>query len=181
MTLTTRHTRTRAALTALVAGPASLLALTAGAAPAGAATTSIEDREGDAGADITKVRVGHAARLTVRVAHARPLSFDDRYTFWIHTGRSRETPTFRVSVVPNSGVIRLDRVSGYGGRGAQVACARLSAEADVYDDGDVVVRVPRACIGEPRRVAVVVRFLREGKGADWAPGWRIPSPWVRQG
>lgn len=178
MSLISRRTRLAAALGAV---PAVLLALTTGAPAASAATTAFADREGDAGADITAVRIGYAARLTVRVAHARPLALDDRYTFWIHTRRGLDTPTHRVTVVPNSGGIRLDRVEGYGGRGTQVACPRLSARADVYEDADVAIRVPRACLGEPGRVAVTVRFSRAGEGSDWAPGRRARSAWVRQG
>lgn len=176
-----RRTRVRAAVTALATVPATLLALTAGAPAAGAATATFTDPAGDRGADITRVRVNHAARLNVTVAHARRLSLDDRYTFWIHTTRGADAPSYRVTVIPNSGGIRLDRVQTYGGRGRQVTCPRLSAQADVYADSDVAIRVPRVCIGKPRGVAVTVRMNRAGAGQDWAPATRTPSPWVRHG
>jgi hypothetical protein len=55
----------------------------------------------------------------------------------------------------------------------------MRARADIFEDAPVSLRIPRRCLGDPRRVRVAVRFEDETAGSiDWAPERRTFTPWV---
>lgn len=170
----------RAGARALVAG-AVVAALLPGAARAD--TGSIDDPVGDAtSVDITHVRVAHRNAVKVSVRSAVPLAAGQVYGFWIDTGRGPR-PTYAVKFRANSDFSgRLAIVESFGQRPARfVSCPGMRAHADMFDGRPVSLRVPRACLGEPTRVRVAVRFADEiGGSVDWAPERRTFGPWVSQ-
>jgi len=167
------------------------------AAPATAGTASVPDAAGDSkqAVDLLRLDVRHAAptsprRLVLRARHDGLPPFSSgtftTVTFWIDVNRANPGPEFVSDVSPNTGGISLSRVGGWGRRGERVEpCPGLRATADVFSDGPVVLRVPRVCIGEPRRVRAAVVAVGETVGGDvvgrdWVGGRRHWSPWVRR-
>jgi hypothetical protein len=168
----------RAGARALVAGTV-VAALLPGAARAD--TASFDDPAGDAtSVDITRVRVVHRDAVKVTVRSDVPLAVSQVYSFWIDTGRGPR-PTFRVSFVANAGFDdSLGVVDYFGQRPSRfVRCPGMRARADIFEDAPVSLRVPRRCLGDPKRVRVAVKFLDETTGSvDWAPERRTFGPWV---
>lgn len=150
-------------------------------APAAADTTAYDDPVGDStSVDISRVRVAHRDAVTVKVRSAVPLAAGQLYTFWVDTGRG---PNYHVSFRANSDFEdRLGLVRAFGRHPSRfVECPGLRAQADIFSDAPVAIRVPRSCVGDPRRVRVAVRFADEITGAvDWAPERRTFGPWVRR-
>ncbi|MBD3926202.1 hypothetical protein IEZ26_16375 [Nocardioides cavernae] len=142
---------------------------------------SFDDPVGDSTAvDITRVRVVHANAVKVRVRSAVPLDAGQVYSFWIDTGRGPR-PTFHVSFRANSDFgSGIAVVESFGQRPIRtVQCPGMRAHADMFDDQPVSVRIPRTCLGDPKRVRVAVKFEDEITGsADWAPERRTFGPWV---
>jgi hypothetical protein len=167
------------ALTALTV--AATLAVSTG--PATADATSYDDPVGDStSVDISRVRVVHRHAVAVRVHSAVPLAAGQVYTFWIGTGRGTR-PTYAVTFRANSDFGgQLAIVESFGRRPSRfVDCPGMRAHADMFDDRPVSVRIPRTCLGDPRRVRVAVRFADEQTGdVDWAPERRTFGPWVRR-
>ena len=146
-------------------------------------TGSFDDPVGDGtSVDITRVRVAHENAVKVSVRSAVPLAAGQVYGFWIDTGRGPR-PTYAVKFRANSDFGgQLGVVESFGERPSRfVRCPGLRAHADMFDDRPVWVRVPRACLGDPRRVRVAVKFVDEIAGSvDWAPERRTFGPWVSQ-
>ncbi|MGF9759114.1 hypothetical protein AAII07_28335 [Microvirga sp. 0TCS3.31] len=165
------------ALSACAVGAA--LAMATGTAHAG--TGAFDDPVGDStSVDITQVRVVHRNAVKVSVRSSVPLAAGQVYAFWIDTGRGPR-PTFHVSFRANSDFDdSLAVVRSFGTRPMrEVDCPGMRAHADMFDDEPVSLRVPRRCIGDPRRVRVAVKFADETTGSvDWAPGRRTFTPWV---
>jgi hypothetical protein len=168
------------ALSACAVGVA-LAVGTAHAGTAHAGTGAFDDPVGDStSVDISQVRVVHRNAVKVSVRCALPLAAGQVYAFWIDTGRGPR-PTFHVSFRANSDFDdSLAVVRSFGTRPARVVdCPGMRAHADMFDDEPVSLRVPRRCIGDPRRVRVAVKFDDETSGSvDWAPGRRTFTPWV---
>lgn len=147
--------------------------------PAAADATAYDDPVGDStSVDISRVRVMHHELVGVRVRSAIPLAAGQLYTFWIDTGRG---PDYHVAFRPNSDFeSRLGLVRSFGRQPSRfVECPGMQARADIFSDAVVVVRMPRGCLGDPRRVRVAVRFADEATNAvDWAPERRTFGPWV---
>lgn len=169
----------RAGARALVAG--AVVAALAVPGTAHADTGSIDDPAGDAtSVDLTRVRVVHRDAVKVTVRSDVPLAVSQVYSFWIDTGRGPR-PTFRVSFVANAGFDdSLGVVESFGQRPSRfVRCPGMRARADIFEDAPVSLRVPRRCLGDPKRVRVAVKFLDEATGSvDWAPERRTFGPWV---
>ncbi len=167
---------TARALSACVVG--AMLALP-GAAHAG--TGVFDDPVGDStGVDVSRVRVAHRNAVKVSVRSAVPLAVAQVYSFWIDTGRGAR-PTYRVSFRANAGFDdALGLVGSFGQRPSRfVRCPGMRARADIFTDAPVSLRIPRRCLGDPRRVRVAVRFEDETTGStDWAPERRTFTPWV---
>ena len=172
---------TRWAARAVAACAIGMLAVPQGAASAD--TTAYDDPVGDStSVDISRVRVVHRDAVTVRVHSAVPLAAGQVYTFWIDTGRGPR-PTYAVTFRANSDFGgQLAIVESFGRRASRfVDCPGLRGHADMFDDRPVSVRLPRTCLGDPRRVRVAVRFGDEQTGdVDWAPARRTFGPWVRR-
>lgn len=167
---------TARALSAWVVG--AVLAVP-GAAHAG--TGGYDDPVGDStGVDVSRVRVVHRNAVKVSVRSAVPLAVAQVYSFWIDTGRGAR-PTYRVSFRANAGFDdALGVVRSFGQRPSRfVRCPGMRARADIFEDAPVSLRIPRRCLGDPRRVRVAVRFEDETTGStDWAPERRTFTPWV---
>jgi hypothetical protein len=158
------------------------IALVVPAGSAHADITAYDDPVGDStGVDISRVRIVHRNAVTVRVTSAVPLDVDQTYTFWVDTGRGPGRPTYRVSFVANAGFDdALGVVGSFGERPSRfVRCRGMRARADMFADDPVSLRIPRRCLGDPKRVRVAVRFA-DGTtgGVDWAPARRTFGPWV---
>ncbi len=158
------------------------LMLAVAPAPAMADTKVFEDPVGDStSVDITKVRVIHRHSVVVRVRSGVPLATGQRYAFWIDAGRGPR-PDYYVAFSANTDfdeVLRL--VRSFRDRRSTVPCRGLRLRADIFTDKPVSVRVPRRCLGNPRRVRVAVQFKDENTGAvDWAADRRTFGPWVRR-
>lgn len=169
----------RAAGRALVVGALGAVLTVPGAARAG--TGSFDDPVGDAtSVDISRVRVVHRNAVKVSVRSAVPLAAGQLYAFWIDTGRGPR-PTYAVRFRPNSDFLTdLGVVESFGQRPSRfVRCPGLRARGDIFAGDPVWVRVPRACLGDPRTVRVAVKFVDEITGSvDWAPARRAFGPWV---
>ena len=150
---------------------------------ANADTTAYDDPVGDAtSVDISRVRVAHVNAVKVSVRSAVPLDAGQVYSFWVDTGRGPR-PTFYVSFRANSDSgSGLTVVQYFGQRPTRtVECPGMRGHADMFDGKPVSVRIPRACLGDPKRVRVAVKFLDETTGdVDWAPERRTFGPWVAQ-
>jgi hypothetical protein len=150
-----------------------------GAAHAG--TGAFDDPVGDStGVDVLRVRVAHENAVKVNVRSAVPLAVAQVYSFWIDTGRGVRS-TYRVSFRANAGFDdALGVVRFFGQRPSRfVRCPGMRARADIFEDAPVSLRIPRQCLGDPRRVRVAVRFEDETTGStDWAPERRTFTPWV---
>ena len=170
---------TRWGARALAACAVGATLVVAGSAHAG--TGTFEDPVGDStSVDISQVRVVHENAVKVSVRSAVPLAAGQVYAFWVDTGRGAR-PTFQVSFRANSDFIEsLGVVRSFGRRPTRVVrCPGMRAHADMFDEAPVSLRIPRRCIGDPRRVRVAVRFLDETTGSvDWAPERRTFTPWV---
>lgn len=169
----------RAVVAGLVAGlVATMLAMPG---PANAGSGSFDDPVGDStSVDITRVRLVHRNAVKVTVRSAVPLGVGQTHAFWIDTGRGPR-PTYAVKFRPNSDFgSQLGVVESFGQRPSRfVRCPGLRAGADIFEDAPVTVRIPRSCLGDPRRVRVAVRFADETTGSvDWAPERRAFGPWV---
>jgi hypothetical protein len=107
-------------------------------------------------------------------------------TYWVDVDRSDHGPEFVVDVSPNTGGFALQRVRGWKRGGErEEPCPRLRASADVFSDGPAVLKVPRTCLGNPRRArAAVVATGENSRGKvidrDWMGSRRQWSPWVRR-
>jgi hypothetical protein len=149
--------------------------------PAHADSASFDDPVGDStSVDITRVRVVHENAVKVSVRSAVPLAAGQVYAFWIDTGRGPR-PTYAVRFRANSDFgDRLAVVGSFGERPARfVACPGMRAHADMFDGKPVSLRIPRRCVGDPRRMRVAVKFTDETTGSvDWAPERRTFGPWV---
>jgi hypothetical protein len=169
----------REAVRAVVAGLVGAVLAVPGTAHAGSG--SFDDPVGDSTAvDIARVRVVHANAVKVSVRSAMPLDAGQVYAFWVDTGRGPR-PTFHVSFRANSDFgSGLAVVESFGQRPVRtVRCPGMRAHADMFDDEPVSVRIPKACLGDPERVRVAVKFLDETTGSvDWAPERRTFGPWV---
>ena len=158
---------------------AVLVATGTGTAYAG--TGTFEDPIGDStSVDISQVRVVHRNAVKVSVRSAVPLAAGQVYSFWIDTGRGPR-PTFHVSFRANSDFSdSLAVVRSFGQRPRRVVrCPGMRAHADMFDEAPVSLRIPRRCIGDPKRVRVAVRFEDETTASvDWAPERRTFTPWV---
>lgn len=167
---------TARALSACVVGAALALP-----GPAHAGTGVFDDPVGDStGVDVSRVRVVHRNAVKVSVRSAVPLAVAQVYSFWIDTGRGGR-PTYRVSFRANAGFDdALGVVRSFGQRPSRfVRCPGMRARADIFTDAPVSLRIPRRCLGDPRRVRVAVRFEDETTGStDWAPERRTFTPWV---
>ena len=156
-----------------------LVLVVAGAAHAD--TAAFEDPVGDStSVDISQVRVAHENAVKVNVRSAVPLAAGQVYSFWIDTGRGPR-PTFHVSFRANSDFSdSLGVVRSFGRRTTRVVrCPGMRAHADMFDEAPVSLRIPRRCIGDPKRVRVAVQFEDETTGSvDWAPERRTFTPWV---
>jgi hypothetical protein len=145
-----------------------------------AETGVFDDPVGDStSVDISRVRVVHRTAVKVSVRSAVPLAVGQVYTFWVRTGGPRST--YRVSFVANAGFDdSLGVVRSFGQRPSRfVQCRGMRARADIFEDAPVSLRIPRRCLGDPRRVRVAVRFEDETTGSiDWAPERRTFTPWV---
>ncbi|WP_457206787.1 hypothetical protein [Nocardioides sp. P5_C9_2] len=155
-----------------------------GAVPLGSAaadTTAYDDPVGDStSVDISRVRVVHRDAVAVRVRSTVPLAAGQLYMFWIDTGRGPRS-TYHVAFSPNSGFEdRLGLVRPFGRHPSRfVQCPGMRAHADIFSGAPVALRVPRPCLGDPRRIRVAVRFEDEAtSAADWAPQRRTFGPWV---
>jgi hypothetical protein len=152
-----------------------------GAGTAHADTAAFEGPVGDStSVDISQVRVVHRNAVKVSVRSAVPLAAGQVYAFWIDTGRGPR-PTFHVSFRANSDFSdSLAVVRSFGRRPTRlVRCPGMRAHADMFDEAPVSLRIPRRCIGDPKRVRVAVRFEDETTGSvDWAPERRTFTPWV---
>jgi hypothetical protein len=170
---------TRWSARALIAGAVGVTLVVAGTAHAG--TGVFEDPVGDStSVDISQVRVVHRNAVKVSVRSAVPLAAGQVYSFWIDTGRGPR-PTFHVSFRANSDFSdSLAVVRSFGQRPTRVVrCPGRRAHADMFDEAPVSLRIPRRCIGDPKRVRVAVKFEDETTGsADWAPERRMFTPWV---
>ncbi|HSF36188.1 MAG TPA: hypothetical protein VLA70_08740 [Nocardioides sp.] len=148
--------------------------------PAHAETGVFDDPVGDStSVDISRVRVVHRNAVKVSVRSAVPLATAQVYTFWVRTGGPRST--YRVSFRANAGFDdSLGVVRSFGQRPSRfVECRGMRARADIFEDAPVSLRIPRRCLGDPRRVRVAVRFEDETTGSiDWAPERRTFTPWV---
>jgi hypothetical protein len=160
-----------------------VVALSLAPAPARADTTVFDDPVGDStSVDISRVRVVHRDALTVRVRSAVPLAVGQVYAFWIDVGRGPR-PNYHLSFEPNTEFDdTLGLVRSFGDRPSRfVPCPRLRARADFLSGRPVSIRVPRRCLGDPRRVRVAVRFEDDGTdGVDSAPARRTFGPWVER-
>lgn len=167
---------------ALVAGAVVAALGVPGAAHADSG--SFDDPVGDStSVDVTRVRVVHEDAVTVRVRSAVPLAAGQVYAFWIDTGRGPR-PTYAVRFRANSDFGgQLAVVGSFGQRPSRrVSCPGLRAHADMFDEKPVSVRVPRRCLGDPKRVRVAVKYSDETTGSvDWAPRRRTFTPWVLGG
>jgi hypothetical protein len=148
---------------------------------AAADSTAYDDPVGDStSVDISRVRVVHRDAVTVRVRSAVKLAAGQLYTFWIDAGRGPRS-TFHVSFSPNtdSGQ-RLGLVRAFGQKPSRfVECPGLAGRGDIFSDAPVSLRIPRRCLGDPKRVRVAVRFDDKAKSAtDWAVEARTFGPWV---
>lgn len=170
---------TRWSARALIACAVGATLVVAGTAHAG--TGAFEDPVGDStSVDISQVRVVHRNAVKVSVRSAVPLAAGQVYSFWIDTGRGPR-PTFHVSFRANSDFSdSLAVVRSFGQRPTRlVRCPAMRAHADMFDEAPVSLRIPRQCIGDPKRVRVVVKFEDETTGSvDWAPERRTFTPWV---
>ena len=164
---------------ALIACAVGATLVVAGTAHAG--TGTFEDPVGDStSVDISQVRVVHRNAVKVSVSSAVPLAAGQVYSFWIDTGRGPR-PTFHVSFRANSDFSdSLAVVRSFGQRPTRlVRCPGMRAHADMFDEAPVSLRIPRRCIGDPKRVRVAVKFEDETTGSvDWAPERRTFTPWV---
>lgn len=167
------------------------------AVPASAGTATVRDRAGDSGKalDLLRLDVRHAAptgprRLVLKVRHGGFPSFESgtftTVTYWIDVDRSDHGPEFVVDVSPNTGGFVLQRVRGWRRGGErEEPCPRLRASADVFSDGPALLKVPRTCLGNPRRARAAVVAIGESSsgttvGRDWMGSRRQWSPWVRR-
>ncbi len=170
---------TRWSARALIACAVGATLVVAGTAHAG--TAAFEDPVGDStSVDISQVRVIHRNAVKVSVRSAVPLAAGQVYSFWIDTGRGPR-PTFHVSFRANSDFSdSLAVVRSFGQRPTRVVrCPGMRAHADMFDEAPVSLRIPRRCIGDPKRVRVAVKFEDETTGSvDWAPERRTFTPWV---
>lgn len=159
------------------------LLLAVAPAPAMADTEVFADPVGDStSVDISQVRVAHRDAVIVRVRSAVPLAAGQVYAFWIDVGRDPE-PDYHVAFRANSDFDdALDLVRSFGvRRHGTVRCPGLRARADIFADEPVSIRIPRRCLGKPRRVRVAVKFRDEITGAaDWAADRRTFGPWVKR-
>ncbi|WP_374455424.1 hypothetical protein [Nocardioides sp.] len=172
----------RGAARAVVACAVGAVLVVPGTAHAG--TGVFDDPVGDStGVDISRVRVVHANAVKVSVRSVVPLAAGQVYTFWVDTGRGPR-PTYAVKFRANSDFGgQLAVVESFGQRPSRfVKCPGMRAHADMFDDEPVSVRIPRACLGNPKRVRVAVKFTDETTGStDWAPERRTFGPWVLGG
>ena len=170
---------TRWSARALAACATGATLVVAGTAYAG--TGTFEDPVGDStSVDVSQVRVVHRNAVKVSVRSTVPLAAGQVYAFWIDTGRGPR-PTFHVSFRANSDFSdSLAVVRSFGQRPTRVVrCPGMRAHADMFDEAPVSLRIPRRCIGDPKRVRVAVRFEDETSGSvDWAPARRTFTPWV---
>lgn len=158
------------------------LVLAVALAPAVADTVVFEDPVGDStSVDISRVRVVHRDAVVVRVRSEVPLAAGQLYAFWIDAGDGPQ-PDYYVDFRANSGydeVLRL--VRSFADRRSNVECRGLRLRADIFSNKPVSVRIPRRCLGDPRRVRVAVQFQDESTGAvDWAADRRTFGPWVNR-
>lgn len=178
-------------------GSVLALVLLLPAVPAVAGAATVRDRAGDSGRalDLLRLDVRHAEptgprRLVLKVRHGGLPSFDSGIVttvrFWIDIDGSDHGPEFVVDITPNTGGFALHRVLGWNRGGEQEQpCPRLRARADVFSDGPVLLKVPRVCLGDPRRARAAVIALGETTRGrvvdrDWMGSRRHWSPWVRR-
>lgn len=151
--------------------------------PAMADTKVFDDPVGDStSVDISRVRVAHRdTAVVVRVRSAVALDAGQVYAFWIDAGDGPQ-PDYYVDLRANSGyddVVRV--VRSFTDRRSYVDCRGLRLRADFFSDQPVSVRIPRRCLGDPRRVRVAVQFKDETSGTvDWAADRRTFLPWVKR-
>lgn len=154
--------------------------------PAAAETRVFFDATGETGgrfADITRVSVDNATvgdRVIVR-ANVGRLRIGDASHLWVSTSRRNPGPEYRMTVIPDSDGLWLDRMGDdfWGPVERRIACpglrARSSASGGTADDPDHVrFSIPRSCIGSPARIQVALRhkYNAEVVRNDWAPGYK---------
>lgn len=141
------------------------------ASPAQASTRTFTDPSGDSGqaTDIRTVRVKYAKRLTVVVTYPGSSLVGSRIHYFIDTARKNPGPEYALTVVPNSEISPLVKVSGFRDhRGEPVVCRGLRASADISSTRPrTSMSVPAKCITSPGKVRVAVRTKAAG-GSDWA-------------
>jgi hypothetical protein len=128
---------------------------------------------------IRSVRVSYRDWLRVRVAHTGPLHPAQVYGVWIDTRPGDAGPEYHAELVASAGVPPLERVSGFGDRsGTPTTCRQWGGGAGIGQVRPVTFGVAAACLGDPARVRVSVRFESAGAATTWGPGPRRFTPWV---
>ena len=171
----------RRAAAAMLAGVAAL-ALTSG--PAQAETRTFHDGVKADGPDVKWARVNHGkTRVNVR-SDVGVISLGDLYTLWIDTRSSDPGPEYKMEMSPNSDDLGLRAVETFKSRGTAVEDCNFQAQADAFGDTpEIYFSVPRACIGNPKKVRISLRarFMDPEDSSysyDWLPKARAFTGWV---
>jgi hypothetical protein len=190
--------RTNITARALVAGAAlSALGAAAFAGPASAATTAFTDAHGDVahGADIYRVRVVNGKNVRVKVVQdnlVRSYLSDTSMSVFLDTDRSRKGPEYVFSGGTFEGSdYALLKAKGWKAASRQAEPLRCGYRMDVdYQKDFALVRINRACLGNPGAIRVEVKTggtqVSTGEGpelpaVDWLGKPRAFSPWVKRG
>lgn len=172
--------------TRLLASLASATCVTLAAPMAYAATLTVPDpQDTPDGVDVVAAKVAYEDRLRIVLRHeGMPDDATVLAMYWIDTEPGDRGPEYRVAVVANAGAPVLERVDRWNGKGTERRCPRLKAKADVFSDDPLVLRVPGACLGAPKKVRVAVKVRAKQPGTpvqvDWVPERRTFADWVRR-
>lgn len=164
------------------------IAASALVAPAHADTRTVTDpNESGTAADTRRVKVSHyynasgvRGRVVVR-ARVGKVTFGDRFELWLDTPAGPARPGYFAQIRPETEYGPILEVAGWKTRG-KASCSRWEARSVSGDDETVTFSIPRACLGNPRRIRVSLRSvyqLNQGVVRDWVPKYRKLTPWVR--
>ena len=167
----------------LVVAAAATIATTLTMTPAAQADTRVfTDRRGDAPRhiDLTKARVNNGdARprmVLIRIRIAGRWQNGDQITVWFDRNRSNPGPELRLTAHVDSEYL-LQRVDRWNGPGRKANCRRYAIKQFANNRG-ARVRIARACLGGPARVAIRTKTA-DGR-VDWFHQRKTFLPTVRR-
>lgn len=189
--------RTTAVRRVLAGAALTALGVGALAAPASAESAVFTDAHGDVShdADIYRVRVVNDDVIRVKVVHdnlVRSYLSDTSLSVFLDTDRSRKGPEYVFSGGTFEGAdYALLKAKGWKAAGRQAEPLRCGYRMKLdYAKDTALVRINRACVGDPRAIRVEVKTggvqvstgeEPETPAVDWLGKPRAFTHWVKRG